>query len=38
LDRIQLGWDERKGTIVRPVWAEERSGSLYDIKYFEIDE
>jgi hypothetical protein len=38
LDRIQIGWNERKGTIVRPVWSEERSGSLYDIKYFEIDE
>lgn len=38
LDRIELGWNERKGTIVRPVWAEERTGSVHDIKYFEIDE
>jgi len=38
LDRIKLGWNERKGTIVRPVWAEERTGSVHDIKYFEIDE
>ncbi len=38
LDRIELGWNERKGTIVRPVWAEHRTGSVFDIKYFEIDE
>jgi uncharacterized OB-fold protein/putative sterol carrier protein len=38
LDRIQLGWNERKGTVVRPVWAEQRTGSIFDIKYFEIDE
>jgi uncharacterized OB-fold protein/putative sterol carrier protein len=38
LDRIQVGWNERKGTIVRPVWAEERSGKVTDIRYFEIDE
>ncbi len=38
LDRIEMGWNEKKGTIVRPVWAEERTGHVYDIKYFEIDE
>ncbi len=38
LDRIEMGWNEKKGTIVRPVWAEERIGKVTDIKYFEIDE
>ncbi len=38
LDRIEMGWNEKKGTIVRPVWAEERTGHVYDIKHFEIDE
>lgn len=38
LDRIEMGWNEKKGTIVRPVWAEERNGKVSDIKYFEIDE
>lgn len=38
LDRIEMGWNEKKGTIVRPVWAEERTGRVADIKYFEIDE
>jgi uncharacterized OB-fold protein/putative sterol carrier protein len=38
LDRIEMGWNEKKGTIVRPVWAEERTGKVADIKYFEIDE
>jgi len=38
MDRIEMGWNEKKGTIVRPVWAEERTGHVYDIKYFEIDE
>jgi len=38
LDRIEMGWNEKKGTIVRPVWAEERTGKVSDIKYFEIDE
>ena len=33
-----MGWNEKKGTIVRPVWAEERTGKVADIKYFEIDE
>ncbi len=38
LDRIEMGWNEKKGTIVRPVWAENRTGKVSDIKYFEIDE
>ncbi len=38
LDRIKSGWNEKKGTIVRPVWAENRTGSVHDIPYFEIDE
>jgi hypothetical protein len=38
LDRIEMGWNEKKGTIVRPVWAEKRTGRVADIKYFEIDE
>ena len=38
LDRIEMGWNEKKGTIVRPVWAEERTGKVSDIKYFEVDE
>jgi uncharacterized OB-fold protein/putative sterol carrier protein len=38
LDQIKMGWNEKKGTIVRPVWAEERTGKVADIKYFEIDE
>jgi len=38
LDRVEMGWNEKKGSIVRPVWAEERTGSVFDIKYFEIDE
>jgi len=38
LDRIEMGWNEKKGTIVRPVWAEERKGKVTDIRYFEIDE
>jgi len=38
IDRIEMGWNEKKGTIVRPVWAETRSGKVTDIRYFEIDE
>ncbi len=38
LDRIEMGWNDKKGTIVRPVWNEERTGHVKDIKYFEIDE
>ncbi len=38
LNRIEMGWNEKKGTIVRPVWAENRTGGVHDILYFEIDE
>jgi len=38
IDRIDMGWNEKKGTIVRPVWAEERKGKVTDIRYYEIDE
>jgi uncharacterized OB-fold protein/putative sterol carrier protein len=38
IDRIQLGWNEKPGTRVRPVWNENRTGSIHDILYFEIDE
>ena len=38
LDKIQNGWNEKKGTRVRPVWEENRIGDIWDIKYFEIDE
>jgi uncharacterized OB-fold protein/putative sterol carrier protein len=38
IDRIQYGWNEIAGTRVRPVWNEKRTGSIFDIKYFEIDE
>ena len=35
---IVLGSEVRKGSRVKPVWAENRTGSVGDIKYFEIDE
>jgi len=38
LSRIKMGWNDEKGTIVRPVWAENRTGGAHDILYFEIDE
>ncbi len=38
IEKIQLGWNEKKGTRVRPVWEENRIGDIWDIKYFEIDE
>lgn len=42
LDKVQmgivLGDKVVQGTRLRPVWAEERKGSIDDIKYFEIDE
>ncbi len=38
IEKIQRGWNERKGTRVRPVWEENRTGDIFDIKYFEIDE
>jgi len=38
IEKIQRGWNEKKGTRVRPVWEEKRIGDIWDIKYFEIDE
>ncbi len=38
MDRIQFGWNDKPGTRVRPVWNDKRTGSINDIKYFEIDE
>lgn len=38
VERIERGWNEKKGTRVRPVWEENRTGDIFDIKYFEIDE
>lgn len=38
INKVQAGWGERKGSILRPVWNETRTGSVTDIKYFEIDE
>ena len=38
IDKIKFGRDDKSGTRVRPVWNEKRTGSIFDIKYFEIDE
>ncbi len=38
IDKVKMGWDDKKGTRVRPVWEENRVGDIWDIKYFEIDE
>jgi len=38
IDLIKGGRDDKSGTRVRPVWNETRVGSIFDIKYFEIDE
>lgn len=38
IDKIKGGNNEVAGTRVRPVWNEHRVGSIFDIKYFEIDE
>jgi uncharacterized OB-fold protein/putative sterol carrier protein len=38
IDKVQMGWNERAGSRLRPVWNEKRTGSIFDIKYFEIDE
>lgn len=38
IDRIQFGWNDTPGTRVRAVWNEQRTGSIHDIRYFEIDE
>ncbi len=36
--RVRESQGEVKGTRLRPVWAERRTGSIHDIQYFEIDE
>jgi uncharacterized OB-fold protein/putative sterol carrier protein len=36
--QVKEPWGEEKGTRLRPVWAENRTGSIHDIQYFEIDE
>ncbi len=42
LDKVEMGsvleFKVKNGTRVRPVWAENRTGSVSDITYFEIDE
>jgi uncharacterized OB-fold protein/putative sterol carrier protein len=42
LDKVKMGsvlnGKVTHGTRLRPVWSEERTGSIEDIKYFEIDE
>ncbi len=38
IDLIKGGANEVSGTRVRPVWKESPVGSIFDIKYFEIDE
>ena len=35
---IVLGDKVVHGSRLRPVWAEERTGEIFDIKYFELDE
>jgi uncharacterized OB-fold protein/putative sterol carrier protein len=34
---VEEAWGSRPGTRLRPVWAESRTGSIHDIRYFEID-
>lgn len=34
---VEEAWEDRPGTRLRPVWAETRTGSIHDIRYFEID-
>ncbi|MCU0848297.1 MAG: SCP2 sterol-binding domain-containing protein [Spirochaetes bacterium] len=38
INLIKNGRNDVAGTRVRPVWNEKRVGSIFDIKYFEIDE
>ena len=38
MEKVVMGRNEKKGTRLRPVWAEKRTGTVLDIKYFEIDE
>ncbi len=35
--RVKEAWKDDPGTRLRPVWAENRIGSIHDILYFEID-
>ncbi len=35
---VNMGWNEKKGSRLRPVWAENRTGGVFDIQYFEMDE
>ena len=35
--QVKEAWGEELGTRLRPVWAEHRTGSNHDIRYFEID-
>ncbi len=34
--QVKETWGGEKGTRLRPVWAEHRTGSIHDIQYFEI--
>ena len=34
---VEEAWRDRPGTRLRPVWAENRTGSIHDIQHFEID-
>ncbi len=36
--RVKEAWGDERGTRLRPVWAEHRTGNIHDIQYFEIDE
>ncbi len=43
LDRVEMGMEiaskvQKTGTRLRPVWADNRTGNVEDIKYFEIDD
>ncbi len=38
LDIVKMGRGTEKGSRLRPVWAENRTGDVFDILYFEIDE
>jgi uncharacterized OB-fold protein/putative sterol carrier protein len=35
---VKEAWGSEPGTRLRPVWAENRTGSIHDIQYFEIDD
>jgi hypothetical protein len=34
---VREAWKDQPGTRLRPVWAENRTGSIHDILYFEMD-